>query len=118
VPYSGKRLFYREAYVADEYTVEQFYTDIAEEFNIEPLTARLESPIPITVPDVHRPAFALTGFMENYLNERIQVIGETEVLYLRSLTREQQRDAIGRLFSRPLCCIIVTKGLELSEDFR
>lgn len=103
--------------MTDEYLVEQFYKDVAEEFELDVLTSRLESPIPITVPDVHRPAFALTGFMENFLNERIQIIGETEVLFLRSLTREQQRDAVRRMFSKPLCCIIVTKGLELPVDF-
>jgi len=65
---------------------------------------------------VHRPAFALTGFMEFYLHERIQVIGETETVYLRSHGRAQQRDAITRLFSKPLPCIIVTKGLEPMED--
>ncbi len=103
--------------MANEYKVEQFYADVSEEFELDLLTTNLDSPIPITVPDVHRPAFALTGFMENYLSERIQIIGETEVLYLRSIGRDQQRDAIARLFSEPLCCIIVTKGLDLPEGF-
>lgn len=103
--------------MTDEYTVEQFYKDIAEEFEIDLLTSGLESPIQITVPDVHRPMFALAGFMANFLNERIQIIGETEVLYLRSLTRDQQREAVGRIFSKPLCCIIVTKNLDLPVDF-
>ncbi len=103
--------------MANEYTVKQFYADISEEFELDLLTSKLESPIPITVPDVHRPAFALTGFMENYLSDRIQIIGETEVLYLRSIGRDQQREAIARLFSEPLCCIIVTKGLDLPEGF-
>lgn len=101
----------------NEYTVEQFYEEVSEEFGLDLLTTKLESSIPITVPDVHRPAFALTGFMENYLSERIQIIGETELLYLRSISKDQQREAIARLFSEPLCCIIVTKGLELPEAF-
>lgn len=103
--------------MAYEYSVEQFYKDSSEELNIDLLTSNTDSPIPITVADVHRPAFALTGFMENFLNNRIQIIGETEVLYLRSLALRRQKDAIKRLFSKPLCCIIVTKGLELPDDF-
>lgn len=98
------------------YPVEQFFKDCREEFQFEALTPSLESPIPITVPDVHRPAFALTGFMEFYLHERIQVIGETEIVYLRSLELGAQRESIGRLFTKPLCCIIITKGLEPPAD--
>ena len=102
--------------MGEEYSVEQFYKETYEEFDFEVLTSNLKSPLPITVPDVHRPAFALTGFMENYLHERIQILGETEILYLRSRTPEQEQEAIQRLFSKPLVCLIVTKGLELPKS--
>ena len=99
-----------------EYPVEQFYKDCKDEFKLELLTPSLGSPLPITLPDVHRPAFALSGFMEFYLHDRIQVIGETETVYLRSQAPQQQRDAITRLFSKPLPCIVITKGLEPMRD--
>jgi HPr kinase/phosphorylase len=99
-----------------KYTPKQFYEDTVEEFNFDVMTSKLDSPIPITVPDVHRPAFALTGFMENFLHERILILGETEILYLRSLDLDEQKEAQRRLFSKPICCIIVTKGLELPRD--
>jgi HPr kinase/phosphorylase len=98
------------------YPVEQFYADCKDEFKFELLTPGLASPIPITLPDVHRPAFVLTGFMEFFLHERIQVIGETETVYLRSLDPARQREAIARLFSKPLCCIVLSKGLEPMPD--
>ncbi len=98
------------------YPVELFFNECRDEFKFENLTPALASPIPITVPDVHRPAFALSGFMEFYLHERIQVIGETEIVYLRSLDPPRQREACQRLFTKPLCCIIVTKGLEPVPD--
>jgi hypothetical protein len=49
------------------YSVEQFYEDCRDEFKLELLTPSLASSLPITVPDIHRPAFALTGFMEFFL---------------------------------------------------
>ncbi len=101
--------------MGEEYSVEQFYKETYEEFDFEVLTSSLKSKLPITVPDIHRPAFALTGFMENYLHERIQILGETEIMYLRSCTPEQEQEAIKRLFSKPLVCLIVTKGLELPK---
>lgn len=99
-----------------EHSVQLFFEENAEEFKLEKLCEDLSSPIPITTSDVHRPAFALAGFMENYLHERIQILGETEILYIRSLNAAKQKEAIERLFSEKLCCIIVTKGLELPAD--
>jgi len=55
--------------------------------------------------------------MQNYHHERIQIFGETEMLYIQSLTKGQKEDAFQRLFSKPLCCIIVTKGLDLPDGF-
>ena len=98
-----------------EYSVEQFYKDTNEEFDFEALTSVLSSPLPITVSDIHRPAFVLSGFMEIFLNKRIQIIGETEILYLNSLKPKKQMEALKRLFSQPLCCIVITKGLDATE---
>ena len=99
-----------------EYSVEDFYKDTSEEFEFEALTSSFESVIRITVPDIHRPSFALTGFMENYLSERIQILGETELLYLQLLGEADQHNSIARLFTEQLCCIIVTKGLDVPKD--
>jgi HPr kinase/phosphorylase len=98
------------------YPVDQFFNECKDEFKLELLTPSLASPLPITVPDIYRPAFALTGFMEFFLHERIQLIGETEHVYLTSLDQGQQRDALMRLFSKPLCCIIITKSIEPIPD--
>lgn len=99
------------------YKVNEFYEDNKDEFSFEILTSGLDSPLDITCSDLYRPAFVLTGFMENYLHNRIQIIGETEVLYIRSLTPGQREDAFDRLFSKPLCCIIITKKLDMSDLF-
>ncbi len=99
-----------------EYSVKEFFEENSEEYEIEALTENLEGPIPITGPDIHRPAFALTGFMENFLHKRIQIIGETELLYLKVLDEAQVADAIARLFSQPLPCIIVSKGLDVPQQ--
>ena len=102
--------------MSQEYTVKEFFEENSEDFNLEAMTDNLVGPIPITGEDIHRPAFALTGFMENFLHKRIQIIGETELLYLESLSEEQVTDAVARLFSQPLPCIIVSKGLDVPKQ--
>lgn len=97
-------------------SVRDFYESTREVFSLEPLNDHLEGQLPITVPDIHRPGLALTGFIQNFLNERIQVLGETEILYLNTGVPEARRRAVDNLFSVPLVCIIVTRRLEVPAE--
>ena len=52
------------------------------------------------------------GFTANFLHDRIQILGETELTYLRSLSDAEARRAIDTLFQFQLVCIIVTKKID------
>jgi HPr kinase/phosphorylase len=97
-------------------SVKNLLEDAGETLGLELVNGVDEGPIPITVPDIHRPGLALTGFMQNYLNERIQVLGETEILYLNTRSEEVRQESIARVFSVPIVCIIVTRSLDLPDD--
>jgi len=97
-------------------SVKNLLEDAGEQLGLELVNGVDEGPIPVTVPDIHRPGLALTGFMQNYLNERIQVLGETEILYLNTRSEEVRQEAIARVFSVPIVCIIVTRSLDLPDD--
>src|SRR5713101_3811690 len=61
---------------------------------------------------IQKPGLALTGFTEHLHPERVQVFGNTEISFLRTMTEEKQRDILSKLFQREqLACIIVTKNL-------
>ncbi len=62
---------------------------------------------------IQKPGLALTGFTEHLHAERVQVFGNTEISYLRTLPEERQREVLQKLFSAPLACVVVTKALEL-----
>lgn len=64
----------------------------------------------IESPDVSRPGMALTGFLNKFLYERIQIFGETEITYLDSLSESDRKSAIERIFQFPIHCSIVTKN--------
>jgi HPr kinase/phosphorylase len=93
-------------------TVKEFYEGTEDLFSLERLGDSLDGPLPITVPDIHRPGLALTGFMQNFLNERVQILGETEILYLNTRSPDERKQDVENLFSVPLVCIIVTRQLE------
>jgi HPr kinase/phosphorylase len=98
-------------------TVEKFYEAWKEDLQLTPLTASLESRIPITVSDINRPGLAMAGFVENFLEERIQIIGRTEIAFLETLTDAEKEAAYQRLFQFTLPCILVAKDLAVPERF-
>ena len=70
----------------------------------------------VTSADVSSPGLALAGFVARFPAERLQVFGETEVTYLRSLDPETRREHLQKFFSFPFPCLFITKGLELPTE--
>ena len=62
---------------------------------------------------IQKPGLALAGFTEHIHDERVQVFGNTEISFLRTMPEERQREVLQKLISDDLGCIIVTKGLEI-----
>ena len=94
-------------------TAARLYEDERDELQLEPLTESLASKREITVSDIHRPGMALMGFVENFLPERIQIIAQTELTYLATLSPRDVAAAIDRLFKFEMPLIVVCKGLEV-----
>ena len=69
----------------------------------------------ITSSRIQKPGLALTGFTEHLHSERVQVFGNTEISYLRTLPESRQREVLNYLFQShsALACIVVTKNLEI-----
>jgi HPr kinase/phosphorylase len=66
--------------------------------------------------DIHRPGLALAGFIDLFTFDRIQVLGNTEIRYLNSLSAEAQRESLERIFRFEVPCIIVTNANEIPAD--
>ncbi|MCK5382092.1 MAG: HPr(Ser) kinase/phosphatase [Candidatus Latescibacteria bacterium] len=60
--------------------------------------------------EIHRPGLALTGFVELYTYDRLQVLGNTERLYLSHLSDEKRLAALRTMFQFDLPCVILTSG--------
>jgi HPr kinase/phosphorylase len=94
-------------------SVARLFEDQRQDLQLESLSETLASRREITVSDIHRPGMALMGFVENFLPERIQIMAQTELTYLASLSPAQVREAIDRLFQFSMPLIVVCKGLEV-----
>ncbi len=98
-------------------SVAQLYEEKQEELDLEVIVEAPDARLPITVSEVNRPGLALAGFTQNFLYERIQILGETETLYLDTLSQPQRKKAIDRLFEQDLPGLIVSKGLAIDPHW-
>ncbi len=61
---------------------------------------------------IQKPGLALTGFTEHLHPDRVQVFGNTEISYLKTLSAKSQRDVLRKMFTQQIACIVVTKALD------
>ncbi len=65
--------------------------------------------------DISSPGLVLTGFIERFPSDRIQVLGETEIAFLHSLDSERRRAALELFLSFECPVIFITKGQDAPE---
>ena len=70
----------------------------------------------INTPDINRPALQLTGYLEHFENERVQIIGYVEFTYLLHLEREEKIKAFERFVSSKIPCVIFSTKTEPDEE--
>jgi len=67
----------------------------------------------ITKADIHRPGLALAGFVDLFTYDRVQILGNTEIRYLKSLDAKQRIKTIDRLIEFEIPCIVITNANEI-----
>ncbi len=88
-------------------TVQNLYDDNRRSLKFENLTGHINDK-KIVSSEIHRPGLALSGFVDIFTYEKIQVLGNTEIAYLDSLSKRERLIAIQRLVEFDIPCIIIT----------
>ena len=66
--------------------------------------------------DTNRPGLALGGFVELFTIDQVQLLGNTESEYLRSLAKKKRREALEIIYQFEIPCVVVTgRGRIISE---
>lgn len=66
--------------------------------------------------NLHRPQLALAGFTDLFTFNRVQICGNTEIKYLKSLTPEKRLSAFLKITQFPVPCIIVTNNHPIPQE--
>jgi HPr kinase/phosphorylase len=67
--------------------------------------------------EVNRFGLSLAGHVGKFLEESVQVFGQTEMAYLKSISAQRRKKAIEHVMQFSIPLIVVTRGLELPEGF-
>jgi HPr kinase/phosphorylase len=64
---------------------------------------------------VQKMGLALTGFTRFVDPQRLQIIGNTELAFFKTLMDDQQKDVIQKICSVDIACIVITRNLDIPE---
>jgi HPr kinase/phosphorylase len=98
-------------------TVGQLFERMRDALELESLGPSVGLEREITSPEASSPGLVLAGYIHRFPHQRIQVLGETEITYLRSLPDAQRATILQQFFAFPIPCTFITKGLEPPAPF-
>jgi HPr kinase/phosphorylase len=94
-------------------TVEELFRSKQRTLDLELLTPDASLEREVESPTLSSPGLVLAGFRDRYLRGRLQVLGETEIRYLYSLSEDRQRETIDGFLELQIPALFVTKKLEV-----
>ena len=70
----------------------------------------------IVSPRIQKLGLALAGFAHYIHAGRLQIVGQSEISYLQQLLPAERVEALNNLDLDKICCILITKNLELPDE--
>ena len=67
---------------------------------------------------IQKPGLALTGFNVFVHNDRVQILGSTELAFLTQMDSEEREESCAFLCEVAPVCIICTKGMAIPEELK
>jgi|HubBroStandDraft_4_1064222.scaffolds.fasta_scaffold201506_1 HPr kinase/phosphorylase len=61
----------------------------------------------VKIPEVHRPGLALSGYLKNYVSQRILIFGNVETLYLKDLSKATRTQRLRHVLTKETPAVIV-----------
>jgi len=98
-------------------TVESFYTQHAGQLALKLVAGAGGLKRIIRESTVNRPGLVLTGFTKYFAMKRVQVFGNAEYYYLRSLTKEQRAERYAMFFRYAVPCAVFSRDLKPDKQF-
>lgn len=99
-------------------SVRRFLERSGESLNLHDLNDGVGLDCVIPNAEVSSPGLALAGYVDRFVAERLQVLGETEITYLVSLPAVERTNIAKKFFSFPIPAVIITKNQSPPSELR
>jgi HPr kinase/phosphorylase len=101
----------------DIVTVERFYTEQASALELTLVAGAAGLKRIIREPTVNRPGLVLSGFTRYFAFKRVQVIGNAEAYFLKSLSEAERIERYKTFFGYKLACVVFSRNLHPDRQF-
>ena len=95
--------------------MDRFYTNHATPLGLQLIAGAGGLNRTILEPTVNRPGLVLAGFHRYFAGKRVQVIGNVETSYLRSLPSETRHQRYSQLFRQRIPCVVLCRNIEADK---
>jgi HPr kinase/phosphorylase len=102
----------------DTITVERLYTGEARSLQLKLVAGASGLKRIIREPTVNRPGLALAGFTRYFASKRLQVIGNAETCFLKTLSPAERAKRYANLFSFKIPAVVFSRDLQPDRAFR
>jgi HPr kinase/phosphorylase len=97
-------------------TVGYFYESNKDRLKITAVNGEVGFDKIIRDRSIHRPGLALAGYVELFTYDRVQVVGNTEIRYLRHLSLAERIRSVETLLHFDIPCVIITNDNDLDPE--
>jgi HPr kinase/phosphorylase len=67
---------------------------------------------PVFISDINRPGLALSGYLDYFANDRVQVLGNTEIHYMERMSTSELYNRLEGMFSFEIPAFVLSRHLE------
>jgi len=101
----------------DLVTVERFYTHHASSLELNLIAGASGLKRIIREPTVNRPGLVLSGFTRYFAFKRVQVIGNAEAYFLKSISGEERTKRYKEFFGYKIPCVVFSRSMHPDKLF-
>ena len=92
--------------------VRYLYEHLHEDLDLEILAGGEGMDRAIRISRIQKPGLALAGYLDQLHRDRVQILGATELSYLKTLDKNLADERLDQLCSAGISCLIIAKNLE------
>lgn len=89
------------------YCVQDLFDKYGEHLGLQLIVGKTGLKRPIKLPEVHRPGLSLSGYLKNYVSQRLLVFGNVETLYLKDIDKTLRIERLRGILTPQTPAVIV-----------